>query len=166
MCGIISSSILTSGFHCASPVAVVNRHASHFSVFRFCCHFLLHLATLSVSFWILLCASSLSECEDAIAKSSAKALTSVSSPNSSRRSSINIMNSVGDRTAPCRRPHLNSLSLCLLLFQLLLPLFYLVARPVSIRSSAAALVLKQAWISEIAGNMALSICCGVSVYEK
>ena len=61
----------------------------------------LHLATLSVSIWILLCASSLSGCENAIARSSAKALSSVSSPNSSRRSSINIMNSVGDRTAPC-----------------------------------------------------------------
>ena len=113
---MISSSILTSGFHCASPVTVVNRHASRFSVFWLSCHFLLHLANLSVSFWILLCASSLSGCEDAIAKSSPKALTSVSLPNSSR--------SVGDRTAPCGRPHLNTLSLLVVVLTLTAALLF------------------------------------------
>ena len=94
------------GHHESLEVSVVNTQASHLSKLSLSLHRLLHLSTISASS----CASLLSLFEHTTARSFAKVLV-VLAFISLRRSSMKRMKSMGDKTAPCGRPTLSSLSL-------------------------------------------------------
>ena len=92
------SSILTSGLHLYSDVLGVNRQVSHFPMLRVFRSFCI-LSAVSSFPWLL------------VARSSAYALTRVSSSKTPNRSSMKAMNRRGDSTAPWGSPSLNTLVL-------------------------------------------------------